>query len=214
MGEQDAILVIDHDPDSALLLSDFLEREGYAVAVARTGAEGLRLIRHHPFALVLVDLDLPDGDGARVMREAALGDTPPEIIAVTGRATLDSAIEAVESRSAGYILKPVDVARLGTIVARVFDRRRLAREARRSQQRLEVLHDVARRLAAVHDPEEVLTVIVNEAAGLLGAEAAGLRLLEGDDLVVGARTESAAGVMARPRLKVGESLSGVVVAAG
>ena len=214
MGEQDAILVIDHDPDSALLLSDFLEREGYAVAVARTGAEGLRLIRHHPFELVLLDLDLPNADGARVMREAALGDAPPEIIAVTGRATLDSAIEAVESRSAGYILKPVDVARLGTIVARVFDRRRLAREARRSQQRLEVLHDVARRLAAVHDPEEVLTVIVNEAAGLLGAEAAGLRLLEGDDLVVGARTESAAGVMARPRLKVGESLSGVVVAAG
>ena len=40
MGEQDAILVIDHDPDAALLLSDFLEREGYAVAVARTGAEG------------------------------------------------------------------------------------------------------------------------------------------------------------------------------
>ena len=39
-------------------------------------------------------------------------------------------------------------------------------------------------------------------------------MIEGDDLVVGARTESAAGVMARPRLKVGESLSGVVVAAG
>ena len=134
--------------------------------------------------------------------------------AVTGRATLDSAIEAVESRSAGYILKPVDVTRLSAIVARVFGRRRLARENKQSQERLEVLHDVSRRLAAVHDPEEVLTVIVNEAAGLLGAEAAGLRLLEGDDLVVGARTESAAGVMARPRLKVGESLSGLVVAAG
>ena len=39
-------------------------------------------------------------------------------------------------------------------------------------------------------------------------------MIEGDDLVVGARTESAAGVMARPRLRVGESLSGVIVAAG
>ena len=48
----------------------------------------------------------------------------------------------------------------------------------------------------------------------MGAEAAGLRLLEGDDLVVGARTESAATVMARPRLRVGESLSGEVVATG
>ena len=393
MGEQDAILVIDHDPDAALLLSDFLEREGYAVAVARTGAEGLRLIRRDAFALVLLELDLPDADGASLMREAGRMDTPPEIIVVTGRATLDSAIQAVESRSAGYILKPIDLPRLGGIVARVFDRRRLAQDnarlqaelaerlgesealaaisatvsstldvrealrricrelvrllsadtaavylqdlgsgrlvptaayhvpreymetlssmplplkeqgfflplwqerrtvfsddvardprfthamfrsfphqsglllplivedeviggfyivwwttrrsfserelrgldhvceqvgfflrnarlyeqAKRNQHRLEVLNDVSRRLAAVHDPEEVLTVIVNEAARLVGAEAAGLRLIEGDDLVVGARTESAAGVMARPRLKVGESLSGVVVAAG
>jgi PAS domain S-box-containing protein len=393
MGEQDAILVIDHDPDAALLLSDFLERQGYAVAVARTGAEGLRLIHQNTFALVLLELDLPDADGESLMREAGRMDTPPEIIVVTGRATLDSAIQAVESRSAGYILKPIDLPRLGGIVARVFDRRRLAQDnarlqaelaerldesealaaisatvsstldvrealrricrelvrllsadtaavylrdlgtgrlvptaayhvpreyretlssmplplkeqgfflplwqerrpvfsddvardprfthamfrsfphqsglllplivedeviggfyivwwttrrsfserelrglhhvceqvgfflrnarlyeqAERNQRRLEVLNDVSRRLAAVHDPEEVLTVIVNEAARLVGAEAAGLRLIEGDDLVVGARTESAAGVMARPRLRVGESLSGVIVAAG
>ena len=393
MGEQDAILVIDHDPNAALLLSDFLEREGYAVAVARTGDEGLRLIRQGTFALVLLDLDLPDVDGTSLLREAARVEVPPEVIVVTGRATLDSAIQAVESRSAGYILKPVDLSRLGGIVTRVFDRRRLARDnarlhaelaerlaesealaaisatvsstldvrealrricrelvrllgadtaavylqdlgsarlvptaayhvpreyletlsstplplkeqgfflplwkerrpvysddvardarftngmfrgyphqsglllplivedeviggfyvvwwtarrsfserelrgldhvceqvgfflrnarlyeqAERNQHRLEVLNDVSRRLAAVHDPEEVLTIIVNEAARLVAAEAAGLRLLEGDDLVVGARTETAAGVMTRPRLKIGESLSGLVVAGG
>jgi PAS domain S-box-containing protein len=91
---------------------------------------------------------------------------------------------------------------------------RLYEQAERNRHRLEVLNDVSRRLAAVHDPEEVLAIIVNEAARLVSAEAAGLRLLEGDDLVVGARTVSAATVMARPRLKVGESLSGEVVATG
>ena len=40
MGEQDAILVVDPDPDAALLLSDFLEREGYSVVVAATGDDG------------------------------------------------------------------------------------------------------------------------------------------------------------------------------
>jgi PAS domain S-box-containing protein len=393
MGEQDAILVIDHDPDAALFLSDFLERQGYAVAVAHTGAEGLRLIQRGTFALVLLDLDLPNVEGTSLMREAARGQTPPEVIVVTGRATLDSAIEAVETRSAGYILKPVDLARLGAIVTRVFDRRRLAQDnarlhaelaerlaesealaaisstvsstldvrealrricrelvrllgadtaaaylqdvpggrlmptaayrvpreylealsstplplkeqgfflslwqerrpvfsddvahdarfthglfrrfahqsglllplivedeviggfyvvwwtarrifterelrsldhvceqvglflrnarlyeqAERNQHRLVVLNDVSRRLAAVHDPQEVLTVIVNEAASLVAAEAAGLRLLEGDDLIVAARTDRAAEVMARARLRVGESLSGLVVASG
>jgi DNA-binding response OmpR family regulator len=128
MGEQDSILVIDADPDAALLLSDFLEREGYPVVVARTGAEGLRLIRQGAFALVLLDLNLGDVDGTVLMREAGRVETPPEVIVVTGHATLDSAIQAVENRSAGHILKPVDLSRLGAIVARVFARRQLTQD--------------------------------------------------------------------------------------
>ena len=79
------------------------------------------------------------------------------------------------------------------------------------ERRLEVLYEVSRRLTAIHETDEMLTLIVNEAARLLGVEAAGLRLIEGDDLVLRARTESAAAVMLRTRLKVGESLSGLVV---
>ncbi len=90
----------------------------------------------------------------------------------------------------------------------------LYEEAERNRQRLEVLNDVSRRLAAVHDTDEVLSLIVNEAARLSKAEAAGIRLFDGDDLVVGARTESAAALMVRPRIKPNESLSGRVVSSG
>ena len=100
MGEQDAILVVDADPEAALLLSDFLEREGYSVVVAATGHDGLRLLRQARFALVLLDPDLPDVDGTAIMSAAGRVEAPPEVIVVTGHATLDSAIQAVESRSA------------------------------------------------------------------------------------------------------------------
>jgi diguanylate cyclase (GGDEF)-like protein len=80
--------------------------------------------------------------------------------------------------------------------------------------RLEVLYDVTRRLAAVQDSEKILEHIVNAATRLLSVEAAGLRLRDGDDLVLKARTDSAAEVMARVRLHVGESLSGHVLATG
>jgi len=80
--------------------------------------------------------------------------------------------------------------------------------------RLEVLYDVTRRLAAVPDSEKILESIVNSAMGLLAADAAGLRLVDGDDLVLKARTESAAEIMARVRLHHGESLSGQVLATG
>jgi GAF domain-containing protein len=44
---------------------------------------------------------------------------------------------------------------------------RLYEQVERNQRRLEVLNDVSRRLAAAHDPQEVLTIIVNEAARLV-----------------------------------------------
>jgi len=105
MGERDAVLVVDDDPDVALLLSDFLEREGYPVAVAPTGSEGLRLLREGSFALVLLDLNLPDADGTMIMREAERVQTPTEIIIVTGYATLESALQAVESLDEDRILR-------------------------------------------------------------------------------------------------------------
>ena len=120
---------------------------------------------------------------------------------------VDGAPALSEHRSAG-------LERVSEQVGFFLRNARLYEQAERNQRRLEVLNDVSRRLAAVHDPQEVLTIIVNEAARLVGAEAAGIRLLDGDDLVVAARTESAATVMARPRLKVGESLTGLVVARG
>jgi two-component system NtrC family sensor kinase len=91
---------------------------------------------------------------------------------------------------------------------------RLFEAARRERRRLEVLSEVSARVASVHDASEVLDRIVNEAVRLLAADAGGLRLLEGDDLVLRARTESAAGLITRPRFKVGESLSGLPVATG
>src|SRR5262245_7518784 len=84
----------------------------------------------------------------------------------------------------------------------------------RERQRLSVLFDVTKRLAAVHETDDILSLIVNEAAHVLGAEAAGLRLIEGDEIVMRARTETARDLMSRPRLRIGESLSGLVVASG
>jgi GAF domain-containing protein len=86
--------------------------------------------------------------------------------------------------------------------------------AARERHRLDVLYEVTRRLATVDETDAMLTLIINEAARLLDVEASGLRLIEGDELVVRACTESAADLMSRTRLKIGESLSGLVLARG
>jgi diguanylate cyclase (GGDEF)-like protein len=82
------------------------------------------------------------------------------------------------------------------------------------RRRLEVLYDVTRRLAAVQESDKILDFIVNSATSILQVEAAGLRLVDGHDLVLRARTESAAAIMSRVRLAAGESLSGHVLVTG
>ena len=68
---QPLVLIVDDDPDLCASLRDVLEERGYRVCLAhdvRTAAEQLHA--GDPFAVILLDMTLPDGDGTEVFREA------------------------------------------------------------------------------------------------------------------------------------------------
>ncbi|MGH7348759.1 MAG: GAF domain-containing protein, partial [Candidatus Rokuibacteriota bacterium] len=79
---------------------------------------------------------------------------------------------------------------------------------------LSSLLEINKKIGALASPESLLASIAEEAARLLGVDNAGFRLLDGDDLVVAGLHGTAAQTMIRPRLKMGESLSGKVLASG
>jgi PAS domain S-box-containing protein len=217
----DTILVVEDDPQSAELLSELLETEVCHVMVARSGAEGRRVLRETSVCLVLLDLGLPDMNGIDLLQDAQRLEVPPDVVIITAYATVESAIKAIEAGAAGYLLKPFDAAQLRTLVDRVIERRRLQREnatlyqqVEEKRRRLEVLYDVSRRLISVRDADEILSLIVKETSRLLGVEGVALRLLEGEEFVLKAHTESAAALTTRSRVKGGSSVSGLVAAAG
>ncbi len=88
-------------------------------------------------------------------------------------------------------------------------KKQLLEDLERERERSLALQEVSKRVAAVHDTDEILNLIVNEAARLVGGAASYIRLLEGDVLVASAATESAAGILAAlPQTSViGESTS-------
>ncbi|MCH9017718.1 MAG: GAF domain-containing protein, partial [Chloroflexi bacterium] len=89
----------------------------------------------------------------------------------------------------------------------------LLEELRRERERSDAIQHVSNKLAGAHDTDEILDLIVNEAARLLGAPAAYIRLLEGDSLVSRAATQSAADLVAGlGNLAVGEGIMGRVMA--
>ncbi|HSE05219.1 MAG TPA: GAF domain-containing protein [Methylomirabilota bacterium] len=76
------------------------------------------------------------------------------------------------------------------------------------------LLEINKKIGALASPENLLVSIAEEAARLLEVDNAGFRLLDGEDLVVAGLAGTAAETMARARIKVGESLSGRVLATG
>ena len=108
----DRILVIDDEFRVVDSINFFLSREGYDVATACCGKDGLSLFNSKPFDLVLLDLIMPGMDGFEVM--ARLLDIDPEllVIMVTGDATVESAVRALKLGAFDYLKKPFEHADL------------------------------------------------------------------------------------------------------
>ena len=178
----ETILIVEDDSKSATLLRDVLQDEGYSILVAPTGAEGRAFLGAGTVALLLLDLRLPDMDGIELLREAQQLASPPDIVIITGHASLDTAVKAIELGAAGYLTKPIDLPRLRSLVRRLFSQQYLKHEnadlyqtLNRERRRLEALYEVSRRLATVHDTDQLLDLIIREATRLLGVEAAAIR---------------------------------------
>jgi len=101
------ILVIDDDPDSRELLQRTLEADGYVVATAATGEEGLDLARALKPSLITLDVMMPGMDGWAVLQELKadpeLHDIPVMVVSIVGEKDLGFTLGAVE-----YMTKPVD----------------------------------------------------------------------------------------------------------
>jgi len=90
----------------------------------------------------------------------------------------------------------------------------LVGEERARRAELGALLDINKKIGAAESTDALLRAIAEEAARLLDVDNAGFRLVEGDDLVLAGLAGTAAETMRRPRIKIGESLSGRVVSEG
>ena len=106
------VLVIEADPIASHGLTEMLRGGGAVVEHAATGDDGLDLVRHYEFDLVLVDLALPDGDGTEVVRRmrAARIETPAVVMAAQARA--ETKVRAFGAGADDFICKPYDPAEM------------------------------------------------------------------------------------------------------
>lgn len=117
------ILIIDDDPDICRLLSRFIQSTGYEVSVACTLKEGKNLLESTDFDLVLLDLELPDGDGLQALPRILESSSNPEVIIITGSDDIDCAELAFKSGAWDYIQKPFGMHDVSLPIARALQYR-------------------------------------------------------------------------------------------
>jgi DNA-binding NtrC family response regulator len=112
------VLVVEDDANAREALAALAASEGFTIAQAGSIAEArIQLVRQQPDVL-LMDLRLPDGDGIELFED--LEDrSAVETILITGHASIESAVEALRLGASDYLTKPIDLARLKSILQRV-----------------------------------------------------------------------------------------------
>jgi len=105
------VLVVDDEPNILEPVQAYLEKLGYAVLTAATGAEALARIRRGGVDIVLLDLMLPDIDGEEVCRRIRARSRTP-VIMVTAKTAEDSIVEGLSAGADGYVTKPFSLKEL------------------------------------------------------------------------------------------------------
>jgi len=108
------ILIVDDDFNSRAALEVLVRREGFEAVSAGDLAEAETLSQRRQFAAVLVDYYLPDGAGLELI--ARMPEPKPEFVLVTGRSAVEVAVEALRAGVLDYLEKPVDPARLKSVL--------------------------------------------------------------------------------------------------
>src|SRR5262245_54797591 len=105
------LLLIDDDP--AVIEEQVRQAfPTHRVAVAGTGAEGLKQIGDKPPDVILLDLRLPDQSGLEVYQQIRKADARIPVIFITLAKSADAAIEAMRQGAYDYLFKPLDLHQL------------------------------------------------------------------------------------------------------
>jgi two-component system nitrogen regulation response regulator NtrX len=124
------VLIVDDESAIRESLQGVLEDEGYKTAAAGSGEACLECLGQQSFDVVLLDIWLPGMDGLGTLEKIrALADAP-EVIIISGHATIETAVRATKLGAFDFLEKPLSVDRTLTLVKHAVDAKKLRLENR------------------------------------------------------------------------------------
>lgn len=149
------ILLVEDDAALAQAVLGYLHSKQFKVDLAPDLAAARALVAVTHYATILLDLNLPDGDGLELLQHLPRRDDPPTVVVVTARDQVSDRIRGLDTGADDYLVKPYDPEELLARL-RAIERRRSA-QASPVLQRGPVSIDLAREVVKVDSLPVVLT---------------------------------------------------------
>jgi len=130
------ILIVDDEPRMCDSLKVLLGNDGYEIQIRHNGQEALEALAKNDFDLVLLDLVLPDINGAEIMDHIESQAQETFVIVITGHASSDSAIDSLKKGVFDYIRKPFEHEELSKAVKNALDQKASKRERKLAEKAL------------------------------------------------------------------------------
>src|SRR5581483_10530664 len=132
----------------------------YKVSTAANGKEALDLLDRQTFNVVIVDFQLPDSTGLELARKVREHNDHTLVILMTGHASLEMAVKAIQEAVYDYLIKPVDPAQLQRTIEKAVEKQTLVLENKRLVQNLQETNEAMARLDGLKS--KLLTILSHD----------------------------------------------------
>jgi len=131
------VLVVDDETDVVNTIQSYLSEKGYKTFGCTSGKGAIEALKKYDFDLLLADLAMPEMNGIQLLQSALEIDPHLIGIIITGKGTIQSAVDAMKAGAFDFLLKPFDF----TILSSILDRAMQVRELKKSEERYRTLVD-------------------------------------------------------------------------
>jgi sigma-B regulation protein RsbU (phosphoserine phosphatase) len=132
-------LIVDDEQALAKVMERTLRSRGFEADIAHSGAEAREHIESTDYALILLDVRLPDESGYGILEEVRARRPDTAVVMISGVDDPELGKAAVEHGAYGYLVKPVGATQLYLLVVNAMQRRGLELDYRANLQRLEAM---------------------------------------------------------------------------
>ena len=130
------LLIAEDEKNLGLVLQKEMQRLGHDVTLVHDAEAAIRVARESEFDVALLDIMMPGRSGLEVLRELRQQEQPPEVLMMTGHATVETALQAMKLGAYDYLTKPCHIRELEAIINKAYEKRQLRAENLILQSRL------------------------------------------------------------------------------